>query len=297
MEYARSTILFFVGIFVASVFFIFGWDRPIERLLHIPHFDSIGLAIVPSGAPSDCPESYAIDNRTDRVVSFTMADAGGGYMPPDSGRWGAPAYSRNSYSTRSSIEDMGPLPSDSVPDSSEPGVRASDDAYPEDSNYGGSLSEYGGDRPRQYEDRSYDTGGYDNSGGGSYSYDSRNAYGSRSNTYNRASSYQPSRDIFASGNGAYPPPPAGQSIPLTPPDNSSPYGAPPVPGYGDQRDGGYGAPQTSGYGDQSSGYGPPANNIRPHEIFFSPTVGGQEGPDGGQGCNGADNTVTVQLSN
>jgi hypothetical protein len=269
MENAKPVFGFLAGIVVASAFFLLGLDHQLGRYFHFSRVDGLALAIVPSRASGDCPASYAIDNRTDRSVFFTLADAPPDFARPrrDDDRWGDPSYDAGagrddapaaSYDT----SDMTGLGSDRVPESAEPGIKATEDAYSADSNYGGSLAEYGADGPH-HDDEDSDIARTD-----------ENAYGG---AYDHAGREQ-ARDAYSGDGGDIPPPPPGQPIPLTPPENSSPYGAP-VGGSGD------------------AGYGPQADRVRPGEIFFASATGA-EGPYGPRrGCNGADNTVTVQLSN
>ncbi len=286
MDYARPVLLFLVGIVVASMFFLFGGGRLLPHAMRFRLTEPIALAIVPSGAPSGCPETYAIDNRTDHLVLLTLSGASGPYTPPpqDSARWSDPGYDSGGqgYSPGSTHDsaDMTGLGSGSSPESTEPGIKPTDDAYPEDSNYGGSLSGYGSDNARGYDE------GYYNSSPNDYSYGDQNSDGYRSDAagYGQGRTYgQPAvqPDVFSHSRNDFPSPPSGQPIPLTPPENSSPFGAPQLPQYGDSRD---------------TGYGPPASPVRPGEIYFA-SAGGTEGSNGvPQGCNGSSNTVTVQLS-
>jgi hypothetical protein len=285
MDSARPVLFLVVGVVLTAAFFLLGLDHLIGRLFQGGHSGGIALAIVPPNVQNGCPPTYAIDNRTNRDVLFTLAGATGGYGPPspDDSRTNDPSYYRgaSSYSPGSTFgdADMMGLGGDLNPESAEPGIKETEDAYPGDSNYGGSSSQYGNDGPRQYDE------GYYGAPPDNYHYGNSSSYSYRSDAgmYAQSGAYPqgpPPRDAYAGGS-SLPPPLSSQSIPLTPPDNSSPYGAPASPQYGDPRD---------------RGYGPPANRVRPGEIFFAST-GGPQGPDGPPpGCDQSGNTVTVQLS-
>lgn len=278
MENAKPVLGFLVGIVVASAFFLFGLDHQFGRFFHFSRTDGIALAIVPSGAPDDCPPSYAIDNRTDRPVLFRLAGAPPDFAwpPHDDDRWGDPSYDSGAgrdYLPAAAYDasDMTGTDSDTTPESSEPGIRATEDAYSADSNYGGSLAEFGADDQHHYDEDS------------DIARSDEDAYGGRGDggAYDHAGGGQPRDGYFGNGDDIRPPPP-GQPIPLTPPENSSPYGVPHPP---------------PSDGRSDAGYGPPASRVRPGEIFFA-SANGPEGPGGPRrGCNGSDNTVTVQLSN
>jgi hypothetical protein len=291
MDAARPVLLFLVGVVLTAAFFLMGLDHQVGRLFKAGS-GGIALAIVPTATPNGCPPTYAVDNRTGRDVFFTLAAPSGGYGPPapDDSRWNDPSYYRGarggdpgSFANDADMTDFGSV----TPESSEPGIKGTEDSYPDDSNYGGSLSEYGSSAPRPY-DEEYYSAHPDN-----YAYGDRDSFNTAGNgaRYAQADNQQPqSRDVFSNGSSATPPPPpAGQPIPLTPGDNSSPFGAPQQPQFDDRRD----AFRDGGYGPQQGGFGPPANRVRPGEIFFASAQGEGEPP---QGCDGAGNTVTVQLS-
>ena len=278
MENAKPVLGFLAGVVVASVFFLVGLDHQFGRFFRFSRNDGIALAIVPSGVPAHCPPSYAVDNRTDRPVFFTFAgvppDFGG--PPHDDDRSGDPSYDNGAsrdYLPAASYDasDITGSGGDTTPDSAEPGIRATDETYSADSNYGGSLAGYGADGPNHFGDDA----------GDARMDEDVHDDGSEAGAYDRAGGEHPRGGYFG-GVSDIPPPPPGQPIPLTPPENSSPYGVPHPAPY-------------DGPGD--AGYGPPANRVRPGEIFFA-SANGSEGTDGPRpGCHGRDNTVTVQLSN
>jgi hypothetical protein len=278
MDVLKPFLLFVSGLVIASIFFLFHLDHRLAGMLSGGREKGIALAIIPPSEQGGdgCPATYAIDNRTDHLVLLSLAGAVGPFTSaPDDSRWNSRPYGddRGNRSRRSSYgsADMMGLGGDTTPDSSEPGVRSSDDAYPDDSNYGGSSSEYGDSGAR--------SDGYGNARPDDYGGGSDGGYAPPSGGYQGS----PSRDIFADNNGNIPPPPAGQPVPLTPGDNSSPYGAPPTQGYGNPTD--------------PNWAGPPASRVRPGEIFFASTAPA-DGPDGPpQDCDPSVNTVTVQLSN
>ena len=312
MEVVKPVLLFLVGVVAATIFFVFGFDHALPHWMRFPRAEPIGLAIVPSsaGAPAGCPVSYAIDNRTDQPVDLTMADSFGGPPSPYGQGWQdqrqqhdwdrAPPSSFHVGADMIGLDQL-------LPDSSEPAINAPDDLNAGDSNYGGSMAEYGNEGGNRYGN------GY---GDQQYGSSDEAGYGSTGWNY-QEQSLPPPVVGSASGSVGPPPPPVtpqGQSIPLTPPDNASPYGAPQAspygppqqpygpalqqygPGYGGNGYGpGYGG---NGYGPgyggngYGYGYGPPANRIRPGEIFFASSGGGDV-----ENCDRYSNTVTVQLSN
>jgi hypothetical protein len=310
MDYTRPALLFFIGVLVASAFFLLGFDRILPRWMRPGHRDVIALAVVPSpsSGANGCPESYAIDNRTDRLVLFTLVGASDRYGPPpsDDRRWNDPSYDRGSRSSSadygSSYADMTGLTGGMLPDSSEPGVKQSEDGYPDDSNYGGSSPSYGADGSRNFDEGSYYGRGegysyrdpnYDNGQGGS-AYSQTGIAGNRYADNQGGYQYPPAGGSYAGGRNDLPPPPSGQPVPLTPPDNSSPYGAPNPSPYGGGYGSGYGS--NDGYGN-GYGYGPRPDEVRPGEMIVA-SVPAPPGPDGQpQNCDQSGNTVTVQLSN
>jgi hypothetical protein len=277
MDVLKPVLLFISGLVVASVFFLLHMDR------WMPHFGggerAIVLAIQPPGAPGEdaCPVTYAVDNRTDHLVVLALAGSAGPYSAPapDGSQWNNQPYDRR-YDSRPAPRasaDMFGFGGDTVPESSEPGVHSTEDGFPDDSNYGGSLSEYGNDggrgaRPDEY---AYGEGS---------SYAQPGSYGAAPGAYQGSSAASPG--YFSSDRSNIPPPPPGQPIPLTPGDNSSPYGAPATPGYGDPND---------------PNWQPQGSPIRPGEIFFASTAP-SDNPDGQQqNCDPSASTVNVQLSN
>jgi hypothetical protein len=279
MDVLKPVLIFLSGLVVASIYFVFHLDR------WVPHFGggekAIALSILPPGGPGEdsCPVTYAVDNRTDHLVLLNLAGSAG----PDNSQWNNRPYDNGHRNDPQPVPygsaDIIGLGGDTVPESSEPGVRTSEDAFPDDSNYGGSLAEYGNDGGR-----------YGESGArpDDYAYGEGNSY-AQAGTYGSAPGGYPgssaaSQGFYSSDRGNIPPPPAGQPIPLTPGDNSSPYGAPVPP------DQGYGNPSDPNWGQAGS-------PIRPGEIFFASTTP-PDNPDGQpQNCDPNGNTVTVQLRN
>lgn len=285
MDVLKPVLLFVSGLVVASVFFLFHMDR------WVPHFGggerAVVLAIQPPGASGEdsCPVTYAVDNRTDHLVLLNLAGAAGPFSAPvpDGSQWNNQPYDHH-YDSRSaprSSADMFGLGGDTVPESSEPGVHSTEDGYPDDSNFGGSMSEYGDDGARSYGGGGARPDEYAYGEGSSYA--QQGSYGSMSGGYQGSSAASPG--FFSSDRGNIPPPPPGQPIPLTPGDNSSPYGAPAAPG-------------PEGYGDPNDPNLQPAGSpIRPGEIFFASTAPSDDPDNQQQNCDPSAGTVSVQLSN
>ena len=262
MVYAKPVLLFLLGAVMASAFFLFDLDRFVPRGMRFWRAEPLALAIVPSGvsAADGCPVGYAIDNRTDRPVFFTLNDEAAPPLPPDrdAARWDRYRSRVGSYRPHFSPAGMSEFEDTATPASAEPGVRQSEEAYPDDSNYGGSSPEYGSDGQRF--DRVFGSPDTDA--------DDVDANNDSAGAYDQTDAGQ---------YGAVPPPPAGRPFPFAPPGNSSPYGAPNPPSYG------------------SPSYEPPsynpANRVRPGEIAFLPPGDSEVSPE----CGGR-STVTLQLS-
>lgn len=279
MEFVKPVLLVLVGAFAAGAFFVSGLDHHLPRWARFWQEEPIRVAIVPSGTAEGCPPSYAIDNRTDQPVFLTLTDSSNTYLPPDSYRQPQNRnFDRDRDYPRGAAFDgadlTGGLGALNNPESSEPGVAPTEDNDPGDSNLGGSSAEFGDadsgygrnpysdDRNREPDDYTYENRGRDVPG--------------------------PQSRNYPAPAGSYTPPPApGGPLPLTPPENSSPFGAPTTPGYG---------PPQPGYGSSdypappAAAYGAAAAKVRPGEIYFASS------PNGFGRCEGNGNTVTLQFT-
>lgn len=266
MELVKAAVLFFVGVAAAAVFFVSGWDHSLPHWLRVSRYrEPIHLTIA-SGAASespDCPATYAVDNRTDRAVVLTVADASPGYasLPPASD-WPAdygddhPYRHHTAFVTSDTHGPSGPP----YPGSSEPSVSPPDDSDPGFSNYGSSSPDYStGEYGRSDSGDQY-------SAPGDYAYDERDGYGD-----------QQSAPYAQDGSGEdFGGSPASQPIPLTPQYDSQ-----------DQSQ----LPPAQSYGPPSSAViGPSPTRVKPGEVFFASS--GNASPR----CNGNAGTVTLQLS-